>query len=201
MPEISMRGALPAFAQELLRAAGTDGQPPRVVGQGARLTGGGLGAYCPNKVALAQTLCRAAIEEFDRHANELSHLKEDPVAAIRALGMAYARFALERPARFQDIFHLDSGRTARELNNDPSRENSYLTLLQWVTDAVEQGLLRENDPELIAQTLWAGIHGVISLVNTWNDFPFKPQEMLISNMFEMLTVGVLADRPATGVSL
>lgn len=194
-PEMRMGSPLPAFALELL-SIGMECPPSQ---SGGRLTESDLHAYCPNKAALAQALWRTAVEEFDHHASTLSQLK-DPIEAIKTVGTAYARFALEKPARFQDLFQLDNVRLATELNNDPSHENTYRMLLQWVSEAIERGLLLRDDPELIAQTLWAGIHGVINLVNSWNDLPFKPQEMLVSSMFETLMVGVLADRAATGVS-
>lgn len=192
MPDVPQGEARPAFAQELLNAAGTEGLPPRAVGPRVGLTGSGFHAYCPNKAVLAQALWRTALEEFDHHAKELSRRQADPVEAIKAVGTAYARFALEKPARFQDLFQLDNGRWATELNTNPSRENTYRAVLQWVTEAVDLGLLRPNDPELIAQTIWAGIHGVFSLVNSWNGFPFKPQELLFSSMSETLMAGVLA---------
>ncbi len=189
------RGTRPLFARELLRITQRDGLETKAPAPGVMMDEREYQAYSPNKTELVQALWLAALQEFDRCADELSRQKDNPLEGILALGKAYALFALERPARFNDIFQLDNGRLAAELNGKPTQENTYLTLLEWVSQAIEQGQLRHDDPELIAQTLWAGIHGVYSLLNSWTDFPFKPQELLFANMVKMLMIGVLADRP------
>ncbi|WP_404423282.1 TetR/AcrR family transcriptional regulator [Thalassospira australica] len=194
MSEIHRQDDLPAFAQYLLGQITQDNPTNRNTAPNAHTTrtaGIGIYAYASDKAALNQVLWLTAMEEFDRQARELSRRRTNPIEAIRALGEAYARFAIEKPARFRDLFLLDSGRLATELNADLSRENTYRMLLEWVTEGVELGLLRRDDPELIAQTLWAAIHGVFSLAGSWNDFPFKPQAQLFSSMLETLMGGIL----------
>lgn len=193
MPGIRTEDTPTAFAQALLEVACADGVAEQTAVPRSGPTASARHAYIPNQVELARALWWNALSEFDRRALESSHMEGDPVQAIKALGVAYARFAMEDPARYRELFCLDTGRLAADLNSNLSRESTYRLLLQWVTEAFEQRGLCLTDPELVAQTLWAGLHGIFSLISSWTDFPFRPTALLVSTMIDTLLVGVLAN--------
>jgi hypothetical protein len=62
--------------------------------------------------------------------------------------------------------------------NDPNRnnpnENSYLFLLLACEQAIKEGRLRGElrDPQLVAQTFWAAVHGVASIEVTFCNDPW-----------------------------
>ncbi len=191
MPRICTEDERSAFAQALLDVAGADAGPARTARPRSDPMPSALHAYSPNQVELARALWWNALGEFDRRALGSSREEGDPVQAIKALGAAYARFALEDPARYRELFDLDTGRLAAEVNNNLSRESTYRLLLQKVMEAIEQRKLRMADPELVAQILWAGVHGIFSLINSWTEFPFRPPALLVSTMMDILLAGVL----------
>lgn len=181
------RNAPAAFAQELRDVAGIDAAPhhdPTTVY-----------AYFRNNGDLVQALWWSALNDFDRRVQDAFRAADDPIQPLKAVGAAYARFALENPARFRDLFNLDTGRLAAELNADLSRESTYTLFLQMVKEAASEKNLCLRDPELIAQILWAAIHGIFSLVHSWPDFPFRPSSLLVSTMMDIMLAGVLAMEP------
>ena len=191
-----VRKQIIAAAHELFETGGIDGVSMRAIGARVGLTAAALYAYFPAKADLVRAMWWEALEEFDRGAQALSQREADPMEAIKALGLAYARFALENPARFRMLFLSDGDRPVPELIADRSREGTYDLLLRRVTEAMAQGQMRRpSNPELIAQTLWAGVHGVFSLTNSWSDFPFQPPPLLVSTMMETLMAGFQAAEP------
>lgn len=175
------------FAQELLKASGGGGQPAVPMASASSLR-----VYHPDNTGFIKARWGAALDDFNHRAQNSLAMDGDPVQAIKALGMAYARFATENPDRFSELFNLDTGHLATEINDNPSQASAYRLALQLGMDAVEQKGLRVSDPEMVIQVLWAAIHGVFSLINTWPDFPFRDPALLVSAMMDYLEAGILA---------
>jgi len=102
---------------------------------------------------------------FTRLARQMEHAvarTRSPQTALRALGRAYVAFASERPSEFRVMFG-PNGLGARDprLRGDYERGGFDIlveTLRGWKTG---------NPPaeiERLAMVLWAGVHGVASLV-------------------------------------
>lgn len=60
---------------------------------------------------------------------------------------------------------------------------------------VAAGQTRRGDARLLAQSLWAGLHGLVSLLLARREFPWVDIEMLITRHLELLADGVLAAEP------
>src|SRR5260370_37484862 len=67
---------------------------------------------------------------------------------------------------------------------------SFSCLRQGVQECVDAGELVSNDADELAQTLWAGIHGLTSVLITCTGFPFVEQNRLIDRMVHTLIEGV-----------
>ena len=77
---------------------------------------------------------------------------------------------------------------------DPALDG-YALLQHAVAKAMEARLLREEltDPALVAQTLWAGVHGVVSLEITMGSDPWldwAPIEARTNMMLETIMRGL-----------
>ncbi|MGB4811370.1 MAG: TetR/AcrR family transcriptional regulator [Methylophilaceae bacterium] len=102
-----------------------------------------------------------------------SSLKEvlqmaDPVERMLALGDSYAKFALTYPNHYRLMFmaeRLPCSPETSSLQQNNAEHDAYFQL-KSVVNAVflaEKFRPELTDYELIAQTIWAGIHGVCSL--------------------------------------
>ena len=89
----------------------------------------------------------------------------DPVERIRQMGRNYVRFAVEHPEQFRFIFLVDRpAPSPADLAMDPG-QHGYEFLKQAVKEAIAARRFRPEykDADLVAQILWAGVHGVATL--------------------------------------
>lgn len=146
-------------------------------------------------------------QDFDRLASRFGKVAgvADPVERIRALGLEYVRFGVEHPHHYKLMFMtapvLDDAElrrhaeVRREHRGDPSHD-AYALLRLAVVEALEAGRFRREltDPELISQTLWAGVHGVTALQVTMHDDPWlqwRPIRQRAALMVDVLMRGLL----------
>jgi AcrR family transcriptional regulator len=125
----------------------------------------------------------------------------DPVKRMQALGQGYAAFALMHPNHYRLMFM--AARVAHDpaissLQHNSAEQDAYFQLRTVVSDVHAAGYFRAElqDVDLIAQTIWAGVHGVCSLqismacdkwVN-WSDISARLQLMQ-----EVMMSGLLKD--------
>ena len=93
----------------------------------------------------------------------------DPVERLRHIGRTYVDFGVQFPNHYKMMFmtphplaELDE--TDQEIKGNPEMD-AYAFLKLSVQQAIDAGCFRDElkDAELISQTLWAAVHGVISL--------------------------------------
>lgn len=90
----------------------------------------------------------------------------DPVERIRQMGRNYVRFAAEHPEQFRFIFLVDRPASdPGDLQKTDPGGHGYEFLKQAVKEAIAARQFRPEykDPDLVAQVLWAAVHGVATL--------------------------------------
>lgn len=189
-----VRRRILAAAQDLFNGAGIDAVSMRSLGARVGLTAPALYAYFPAKLDLLRALWWDALDDLHGRMARLSESEPDPVAAIRALGLAYVDFGLENPPRFRVLFMADRA-FAEELKAAGIAHEAYGLFLARVSEAIDRGRLRPGDPDLYAQALWAGAHGVVNLINSSTSFSFVSPSLLAATTIGALLAGLEADRP------
>ena len=153
-------------ARELFIAHGYEGVSMRQIAQKIEYSPTALYVHFADKEQLFLELChgdyRRLAESFVRLANV-----PDPVERLRRIGRAYIDFGLRNPNHYRTMF-MTAHPTVHDLEQQGKgnpEEDAYEFLRQTVGEALRAGAFRPelNDADLIAQTLWAGVHGVISL--------------------------------------
>jgi AcrR family transcriptional regulator len=92
----------------------------------------------------------------------------DPVERLHALGRGYAEFALSHPNHYRLMFMTERTMCDPELSSlqqNNAEQDAYFQLKTVVGEVYTAGYFRADlqDADLIAQTIWAGVHGVCSL--------------------------------------
>ena len=120
----------------------------------------------------------------------------DPLASLRAGLHEYIDFGLRHPSHYIVTFmqREKAHDAAPPFEESPGRE-AFELLVQCVSDCVSAGLFREVRIDLVSQTLWMSIHGLVSLLVTEKPFPFAPAAALANEQIETLLRG-LARSPA-----
>jgi AcrR family transcriptional regulator len=93
----------------------------------------------------------------------------DPVDRLRASGLAYVEFGLTHPSHYRVLFLTpELAQTKSEVHNAHKGhpgEDAYGYLRQTVADGIAAARFRPElkDPDTLAQMMWAGVHGIVSL--------------------------------------
>jgi AcrR family transcriptional regulator len=126
----------------------------------------------------------------------------DPVARLRATGVAYAEFAFAHPNHYRLMFMTANTPTqacdpkqARRGNPD---EDAYAFLRWTIGEIVAAGRIRPElqNVDLASQLAWAGLHGVIALLldhrtDPWIDW--RPAAELATGMLDVIMRGLIRE--------
>ena len=167
-------------ARELFAKQGFENVSLRKIADAIEYTPAAIYVHFADKESLFRELAhedfRALAAVFIR-ADQIA----DPLARIAAIGKAYIEFGLQHPNHYRLMFMtsktsaLGEKLTCDELakKGDPAQDG-YAYLHKCVVEAMAKGLIRDglDDSHLIAQTMWAGVHGVTSLQITLHDDPW-----------------------------
>jgi AcrR family transcriptional regulator len=166
-------------ARELFVNEGYEGVSMRKVAQKIEYSPTAIYVHFQDKEQLFLELCHS---DFRRLAESFGQLAviSDPVERLRRIGHAYMQFGLENPNHYRMMFMtshppIPNG-VEKEMGKGNPEEDAYAFLQQTVQEALRAGAFRPEltDADLIAQTLWAGVHGVVSLQIAKCDDPWVP---------------------------
>jgi AcrR family transcriptional regulator len=188
-------------ARELFAAQGYEGVSMRAIAEKIEYSPTVIYQYFKDKETLIQELC---YDDFGKLAEQLQDTMKiaDPIERLRQCGRDYVRFAINYPNHYRLMFmtpQLPGQSTAdhEEVKGNPETD-AYALVRLLVQMASEQGALRDShaDLDLVAQTLWAGLHGVIALHlvmkgDKWT--PWKPLDTRVEAMLDALGSGMFAE--------
>lgn len=130
-----------------------------------------------------------------------SHATEDPRTALMAFGEQYVQFALTHPNHYRMMFmtaHPSCSPTCSAVEQNNPEQDAYFQLISVVTRAHQAGLFQPQwqDPTLIAQTIWAAMHGLCALeINMADDqwITWRPLPARIQSMLQLVTQGLMKE--------
>ena len=163
-------------ARELFIEEGYDGVSMRKVAQKIEYSPTAIYVHFPDKEQLFLELCHS---DFRRLASAFTKLADiqDPIERIRRIGLAYMEFGAKNPNHYRMMFMTQHPpvEDAMEGKGNPE-EDAYAFLRQAVREGIAVGAFRPDltDPDLISQTLWAAVHGAISLQIAKSDDAWVP---------------------------
>ena len=162
-----LRASILDAARHLFVERGIDAVSMREIAKRINYSATTLYHHFADKEALLQAVCD---EDFLKLASGMHQVMQLPdlIERIKALGKGYALFALQHPSHYRLMFMTPRAPCNQEVSRiqqGNTEQDAYAQLKHVVQEAFAAGLFREEitDSELIAQTIWAGIHGVCSL--------------------------------------
>jgi len=172
-----------AAALKLFAEYGVHGVTTRQIASAVGISQPSLYAFFPNKRALEGEVCVRAFDELtSRLKDGLDALKRG-ICDVRDLGRIYVDFGLTRPDAYRLAFMVEKGDpvTAVGSSGDTVMEagsKSYNVLREALGITLGAGLPPE-ELGLLAQSLWAALHGLVSLLLARPLFPWCEQKRLI----------------------
>jgi AcrR family transcriptional regulator len=184
-------------ARELFAKEGIEAVSMRRIAERIEYSPTALYLHFPDKESLFRELCRSDFAGLALHLNELAPVR-DPLERIRRMGEAYVRFAVEHPNHYRFMFmteHPDVPLDDQQqcTKGDPEKD-AYAFLRASCAEAIAAGQVRDDlhDADLLAQTLWAGVHGVAALCidrkESW--IQMHDPDVLATHMTQALMRGI-----------
>lgn len=158
---------------------------------------GTLYLYFADKTDLIKTLVE---DSFEVLMSELERLdaRAEPLHHLESIMRAYIDFGLANPPHYHFAFMLP--RTPKLDQARPRPHRSYAFLQAATKRCVDEGAIGTRDPELAAQAVWTGIHGVTSLLITMPNFPWGDKASTVEHVVASLLRGLDPVAPASPAS-
>jgi len=188
-------------ARELFVTEGYEGVSMRRVAEKIEYSPTAIYVYFADKQELFHELCQ---QDYARLAEvfQSSAMSSDPIERIKQIGRTYTEFGVRYPNHYKFMFMTphpphEPDEEDREVMGNP--EVDAYAFLKWaVQRAIDAGCFRDElrDAELISQTLWAAVHGVIALniakcSDPWVDW--RPLQQRAEMMLDVTLRGLVRE--------
>lgn len=186
------RAEILAAAERIFVEHGYEGATIRKIADEVGLSSTALYMHFAEKGEILHEICREAFQALIDANATISERPNDPVDRVRQMLEAYVAFGFANPNAYRLAYmtrpvELRDGAqsAARELGHDLFRSFEMA-----VEDAETAGRLRGGARET-AQALWAGAHGVVSLIITKPYFDWVERDVLVQTLLDGLFMGLL----------
>ncbi|MDG2523255.1 TetR/AcrR family transcriptional regulator [Caulobacter segnis] len=183
-------------ALRLIGERGVHGVSTRQIAEAVGISQPSLYAYFPSRDAIVEELHDRAfvllVQALDRFVPTPGTPLEQAVEYLRV----YVDFGLNNPDAYRVAFMIEgAGKPKPPTDESPPKPalQAFNSLRAAIWALHESGRVRDQDPEVISQSLWAGVHGLVSLLIARPQFPWAEREALIRTHLTMLAHGVLKD--------
>ena len=159
-----LRRALLEAALTLVDEDGIEGLTLREVARRAGVSHNAPYHHFADKRAIVAGLAEESYGLLRDELAAAARRHDDPLERLRAIGVAYVRFAVRHPPRFRVMNRPELRSRERVTAVERAGERSEGPLLDAVAAAQAAGALRAGDPQAIALAAWATAHGVATLI-------------------------------------
>jgi AcrR family transcriptional regulator len=160
----NLRQALIDQAVQTIRRHGVEGLTLRGAGADLRVSRTALYRHFPDKHALLAAVATEGFRSFRVALVTAWECGGRGREGFAAMGIAYVRFAESNPSHYRVMFGGFLDRAGAEAELATAGAAAFQVLLDAITEQQAQGLIRADDPLLLAQYIWAVVHGIAMLV-------------------------------------
>lgn len=180
-------------ARELFVAEGYESVSMRKIAERIGYSPTTIYLYFKDKSELLHEICESTFSKLSDQIEASWFGTSDPLERMRAGLLAYIRFGLDNPHHYDVV--LISPKEKHLNNKAYTYENSmgkraFELLVKSVVECLDAGVIRNADVALTAQTLWAGMHGVTSLLISHEGFPFVEKSRLAESIVDTMIRGI-----------
>lgn len=198
------RGQIVAAARSLFAAEGPDNVSMRKIAKRVGITQAAIYQHFENKEAIFFVIIEGFFAELLAALETAIAEETEPLLRLRRSMRAYIEHGLSRPEEYRLVFMTPMSGLARaglavprtdEARHTPSKGSlSFDVLDRAVRDVVMAGRTRYADTDLLAEALWAAMHGIVSLLITHDQFPWTDRERIVEFQLDLVFRGLLHDK-------
>ncbi len=191
-------------ARQLFIEQGYEAVTMRKVAQRVEYSPTAIYVHFSDKETLMRELCTQDFNKLAKSFQPVLQL-EDPLERLEQVGVAYVNFAIQFPNHYRLMFMTPRPPEVSEVDERKGniQQDAYALLRAVVQSAMEKNCFRPewSDPDLVAQILWAGVHGVVALhligaKDKWVDW--RPLPDTVAGMVKALLHGLAREENRDG---
>jgi AcrR family transcriptional regulator len=160
-----MRGEILTAAQHIIRTKGMDALSLRALAKAVGVTAPALYEYFSSKEAILRALFVEGSHVMLARMEETISGSAPGVQRVLAVLNGYRRFAREEPDYFRLLFGTVEPPLELSENEYAGMQAIFGRFIGIISDAIDQGDLKQLPPETLSCSLWALVHGVALLEN------------------------------------
>lgn len=187
-----VRDAILSAAGELFLERGYRGFSLREIAERIGYSPGTIYLYFKNRDDILFSIAEQGYQRFDDAIREAALTTDDPLDRLGTMGQAYVQFGLSHPAHYRLMFIERTDFLDR--SEDEGRltwQATYNVLLENVAQAIQAGHTDGSGAERICDTMWATMHGVVSLAISIDSLDTDRVQAMIDVAFDMIGETVL----------
>jgi AcrR family transcriptional regulator len=149
--------------------------------------------YFKDKAELLEQVCKETFARLVQRLGKILEQPGDPIERLKRGLVAYIEFGLENPHQYRATFMMpipEGFDHDKYHQADSPGMQAFAFLTRGIGEAIEAGKMKAMNVELAAQTLWAGVHGITSLLITLHSFPWVGREKVIHSTVDTLVAGL-----------
>lgn len=185
------RGEILAAAEKIFVECGYEGATIRKIADEVGVSSTALYMHFKDKSEILLEICQGSFRELIEKSRDMAAAPGDPAEKVRFMLRAYAEFGLQHPNAYSLVMcqrPISANPDGVDLTQAMGRQ-VFEVFLSVVNEVSTTGRLK-HPPVVAAQTLWAGIHGVIALVITKPYFAWTEPLDLAQAMLDSLYDGM-----------
>ncbi|MBX3506362.1 MAG: TetR/AcrR family transcriptional regulator [Parvibaculum sp.] len=198
------RGQIVAAARSLFAAEGTDNVSMRKIANRVGITQAAIYQHFENKEAIFFVIIEGFFADLLAALETAIEQETEPLRRLRSGMRAYVDYGLSRPEEYRLVFMtpmsglvragLAVPRTDEALHSPSPGSLAFDVLDRAVRDVALAGRTRYADTDLLAEAVWAAMHGIVSLLITHDLFPWTDRERLADFQLDLVFRGLLHDK-------
>jgi AcrR family transcriptional regulator len=189
----SLRQEILDAARELFIEEGYESVSMRRIAEKIEYSPTTIYLYFQDKAELLNNICAETFEKLIVRLERSRARFRDPLERLREGLREYVEFGLQNPQHYRVTFMISHQHAENECNEAQAAGfRAFEHLRQGVVECIRAGKFLNVDVDTASQTLWAGVHGVTSLLIANNKFPFVEQKKLVSMVLDTLMRGLEA---------
>jgi AcrR family transcriptional regulator len=190
---------LEATAELIAELGSAEKVSTRAVAQRVGCSSPALYLHFPDKATLIYAVCEAQFNQMGTRIDKaMADAGGDLIDRLRAAAHAYVGFAVDHPVQYR-IMMMDTtyGALAQHTLVDLAAEAGMTSIVTTIQEAMDAGILERDDPVLTGVTMWAAIHGIVSLRLAKPNLDLPPLHELVDRCLDRNLWG-MQPRPGAG---
>ena len=190
-----LKAALVEAAVEILHREGLEGLTLRAVARKAGVSQAAPYRHFPDRRALMAAVAERGFQRMQQAMLEGMSGGQGRLG-LKAVAIAYVRFARENPQEYRLMFGSELANT----DDLPSLRDTGRSVLGFVAEGIGQlqkaGLVGEGDPKLMAAATWSALHGLSMLILDGQTAGVAPNvDALVEEATRIMMFGMAGRKP------